>query len=62
VISTAVVLLFGHSLGGHRKLVHNSFQCPKWLEYSLAYLGGENPRRICFVSLVMIKKTLLVVV
>jgi len=41
VISTAIVLLFGHSLGSHRKLVHNSFQCPKWLEYSLVYLGVQ---------------------
>jgi fatty-acid desaturase len=39
--STALVLLFGHSLGNHRKLVHDSFQCPKWLEYSLVYLGVQ---------------------
>src|SRR5690242_9299632 len=38
---TAVVLLFGHSLGNHRKLVHDSFQCPKWLEYLLVYLGVQ---------------------
>ena len=37
--STAVVLLFGHSLGNHRKLIHNSYACPKWLEYCLVYLG-----------------------
>jgi fatty-acid desaturase len=37
--STAVVLLFGHSLGSHRKLIHDSFGCPKWLEYPLVYLG-----------------------
>ena len=41
VISTIVVLLFGHSLGNHRKLVHNSFQCPKWLEYALVYCGVQ---------------------
>jgi fatty-acid desaturase len=39
--ATALVLLFGHSLGNHRKLVHDSFQCPKWLEYSLVYLGVQ---------------------
>jgi fatty-acid desaturase len=39
--STAVVLLFGHSLGNHRKLVHDSFQCPQWLEYLLVYLGVQ---------------------
>lgn len=37
--STAWVLLFGHSLGSHRKLIHDSFQCPKWLEYLLVYSG-----------------------
>lgn len=39
--ATAIVLLFGHSLGNHRKLVHDSFQCPKWLEYALVYLGVQ---------------------
>jgi stearoyl-CoA desaturase (delta-9 desaturase) len=41
VTSTAIVLLFGHSLGSHRKLVHDSFQCPRWLEYLLVYLGVQ---------------------
>lgn len=40
-VSTAVVLLLGHSLGSHRKLVHNSYQCPKWLEYTLVYCGVQ---------------------
>jgi fatty-acid desaturase len=39
VLSTAWVLLLGHSLGSHRKLIHNSFQCPRWLEYALVYFG-----------------------
>lgn len=38
---TAGVLLFGHSLGSHRKLIHDSFQCPKWLEYALVYAGVQ---------------------
>lgn len=38
---TAVVLLFGHSLGSHRKLIHNSFACPKWLEYVLVWCGVQ---------------------
>jgi fatty-acid desaturase len=37
--TTTVVLLFGHSLGSHRKLVHESYQCPKWLEYTFVYCG-----------------------
>jgi fatty-acid desaturase len=39
--TTAVVLLFGHSLGSHRKLIHDSFECPRWLEYTLVYLGVQ---------------------
>eukprot|EP01034_Spumella_vulgaris_P027667 gene27667-34419_t len=41
VAATAFVLLFGHSLGSHRKLIHDSFQCPKWLEYALVYCGVQ---------------------
>lgn len=39
--STATVLLLGHSLGSHRKLIHDSFQCPKWLEYTLVWFGTQ---------------------
>jgi stearoyl-CoA desaturase (delta-9 desaturase) len=39
--STAAVLLLGHSLGSHRKLIHDSYQCPKWLEYTLVYFGVQ---------------------
>ena len=39
VITTSIVLCFGHSLGMHRKLIHNSFECPRWLEYIMVYLG-----------------------
>lgn len=39
--ATATVLLFGHSLGSHRKLIHDSFACPKWLEYLLVYIGVQ---------------------
>lgn len=39
--STGMVLLLGHSLGSHRKLIHDSFQCPKWLERTLVYLGVQ---------------------
>jgi len=41
LVATACVLLLGHSLGSHRKLVHDSYQCPRWLEYSLVYLGVQ---------------------
>lgn len=39
--ATGAVLLFGHSLGSHRKLIHDSFACPKWLEYLLVYMGVQ---------------------
>jgi fatty-acid desaturase len=38
---TGCVLLFGHSLGSHRKLIHGSYGCPKWLEYALVYCGVQ---------------------
>jgi len=41
LVSTGFVLLFGHSLGSHRKLVHDSFQCPRWLEHFLVYCGVQ---------------------
>jgi fatty-acid desaturase len=36
---TYFTLLLGHSVGMHRKLIHNSFDCPKRLERGLVYLG-----------------------
>lgn len=41
IASTGIVLLFGHSLGSHRKLIHDSFKCPRWLERVLVYLGVQ---------------------
>lgn len=41
LLATGTVLLLGHSLGSHRKLIHDSYQCPKWLEYTLVYLGVQ---------------------
>jgi fatty-acid desaturase len=37
--STGMSVLFGHSLGMHRRFIHESFECPKWLEYALVHLG-----------------------
>lgn len=44
VVLTGTVLLFGHSLGSHRKLIHDSFACPQWLEYTLVYAGVQVGR------------------
>ena len=39
IIVTATTIIGGHSLGMHRKLIHNSFNCPKWLERIGVWLG-----------------------
>jgi stearoyl-CoA desaturase (delta-9 desaturase) len=39
VVSTGLVLLLGHSIGFHRRLIHRSFDCPKWLEHLLVWFG-----------------------
>ena len=39
LVSSAITLCFGHSVGMHRRLIHSSFQCPRWLEYLCVYLG-----------------------
>ena len=36
---SAVTLCAGHSVGFHRRLIHRSFDCPKWLEYVLLWCG-----------------------
>ena len=35
----AITLCAGHSVGMHRRLIHNSFECPLWLEYLMVYSG-----------------------
>ena len=35
----AATLCAGHSVGMHRRLIHNSFDCPPWLEGTCVYLG-----------------------
>jgi len=36
---TAITLCFGHSLGMHRRFIHRSYDCPKWMEYLFVHLG-----------------------
>lgn len=36
---SAITLCAGHSVGFHRRLIHRSFSCPKWLERLLVYMG-----------------------
>ncbi|SRR5579883_627692 len=39
LLTSAITLCFGHSVGMHRLLIHASFVCPRWLEYLCVYLG-----------------------
>ena len=39
LISSAITLCLGHSLGMHRRLIHQSYECPKWLEYLFVHFG-----------------------
>ncbi|EGE56590.1 UNVERIFIED_ORG: stearoyl-CoA desaturase (delta-9 desaturase) [Rhizobium esperanzae] len=39
VLSTAITICLGHSVGMHRLLIHRSFSAPLWLEHLLVYLG-----------------------
>ena len=38
----AVTLCAGHSVGFHRRLIHRSFDCPKWLERTLVVVGTPS--------------------
>jgi sn-1 stearoyl-lipid 9-desaturase len=39
MLTSAATLCFGHSVGMHRRLIHSSFDCPRWLDYLCVYLG-----------------------
>jgi sn-1 stearoyl-lipid 9-desaturase len=39
LVTTAVTICAGHSVGMHRLLIHRSFSAPLWLERTLVYLG-----------------------
>jgi fatty-acid desaturase len=39
LVFTAATLCLGHSLGMHRRLIHNSYECPAWMEYCFVHLG-----------------------
>lgn len=52
-VLTVGTLCLGHSIGLHRLLIHRSFECPRWLEYGLVYLGVmvgmRGPRGIVYM-------------
>ena len=39
LILSGFTLCIGHSVGFHRRLIHRSFDCPKWLERAMIYIG-----------------------
>lgn len=39
LILLAVTMCTGHSVGFHRRLIHRTFKCPKWLERALVWSG-----------------------
>jgi sn-1 stearoyl-lipid 9-desaturase len=39
LVTTAITICAGHSVGMHRLLIHKSFSTPKWVEHLLVYLG-----------------------
>jgi stearoyl-CoA desaturase (delta-9 desaturase) len=39
LVLTGATLLLGHSVGFHRRLIHQSFDCPLWLERVLVWVG-----------------------
>lgn len=36
---SGATLLLGHSVGFHRRMIHGAFECPLWLERTLAWFG-----------------------
>ena len=39
LLLSGFTLCVGHSVGSHRRLIHRSFDCPKWLERLMIYIG-----------------------
>lgn len=38
-VSTIVTLCLGHSLGMHRRFIHRSYDCPRWMEHLFVHFG-----------------------
>ena len=39
LVTTGLTLVAGHSVGFHRRMIHRSFGCPRWLDMVMAWLG-----------------------
>ncbi|MGI9295146.1 MAG: hypothetical protein ACR2PS_14290, partial [Pseudomonadales bacterium] len=39
IVLLLTTMCAGHSVGFHRRLIHRTFQCKKWVEHALVWLG-----------------------
>ena len=39
LVTTAVTICLGHSIGLHRGFIHRAYDCPRWVERLFVYLG-----------------------
>lgn len=39
IVLCGIILCLGHSLGMHRKLIHDAYDCPDWVEKLFVYCG-----------------------
>lgn len=39
VVLLSITMCTGHSVGFHRRLIHRTFKCPKWIERALVWSG-----------------------
>ncbi len=39
LLGAGITLCLGHSLGMHRRFIHRSYKCPRWMEYLFVHLG-----------------------
>lgn len=39
LLTAGITLCAGHSVGFHRRLIHRSFEAPKWVDYVMMWLG-----------------------
>jgi stearoyl-CoA desaturase (delta-9 desaturase) len=37
--TAGITLCAGHSVGFHRRLIHRSFECPRWVDWTMMWLG-----------------------
>ncbi len=59
LLTSALTLCLGHSIGLHRLLIHRSFAAPLWFERVLVYLGSglvDHSQKMTVAAKVMAEK------